>query len=53
MCGRNIRMIGGVLNGYEGKLQTVRGSKTKHLVIVLSSLMAVSVDINDEFVEVL
>lgn len=53
MCGRNIRMIGGVLNGYEGKLQTVRGSKTKRLIITLSSLMAVSLAINDEYVEML
>lgn len=53
MCGRNIRMIGGVLNGYEGKLQTVRGSKTKRLIITLSSLMAVSLAINDEYVELL
>ncbi len=51
MSGRNIRMIGGVLNGYEGKLQTVRGSKTKRLIITLSSLMAVSLSINDEYVE--
>ena len=53
MCGRNIRMIGGVLNGYEGRLQTVRGSKTKRLIITLSSLMAVSLAINDEYVELL
>lgn len=53
MCGRTIRMIGGVLNGYEGKLQTVRGSKTKRLIITLSSLMAVSLAINDEYVELL
>ena len=53
MCGRNIRMIGGVLNGYEGRLQTVRGSKTKRLIITLSSLMAVSFAINDEYVELL
>lgn len=53
ICGRNIRMIGGVLNGYEGKLQTVRGSKNKRIIITLSSLIAVSVCINDEFVEVL
>ena len=45
MCGRNIRMIGGVLDGYEGKLQTIRGSKTKHLIIILPSLLAVSVEI--------
>lgn len=53
MCGRNIRMVGGILNGYEGKLQTVRGSKTKRLIVTLSSLMAVSVKIDDEYVEVL
>jgi transcription antitermination factor NusG len=53
MCGRKIRMVGGTLDGYEGILQTVRGSKTKHLIITLPSLLAVSVDINDEFVEVL
>lgn len=53
MCGRTIRMVGGILNGYEGKLQTVRGSKTKRLIVTLSSLMAVSVAINDEFIEVL
>uniref|UniRef100_UPI004057615A UpxY family transcription antiterminator n=1 Tax=Alistipes sp. TaxID=1872444 RepID=UPI004057615A len=53
MCGRTIRMVGGMLNGYEGKLQSVRGSKNKHLIITLSSLMAVSVCIHDEFVEVL
>jgi transcription antitermination factor NusG len=53
LCGRKIRMIGGALDGYEGVLQTVRGSKTKHLIITLPSLLAVSVDINDEFIEVL
>lgn len=53
MCGRKIRMVGGALDGYEGILQTVRGSKTKHLVITLPSLLAVSVDIHDEYVEVL
>lgn len=53
MCGRNIRIVGGVLNGYEGKLQTVRGSKRKNLVIMLPSLVAVSVEIEDEFIELL
>lgn len=52
-CGCNIRMIGGVLDGCEGKLKIVRGSKTKSLIIVLPSLLAVSVEINDEFIELL
>lgn len=53
MCGRTIRMVGGTLNGYEGKLQTVRGSKKKRLLITLPSLMAVSLSINDEYIELL
>lgn len=53
LCGRTIRMVGGVLDGYEGILQTVRGSKTKHLIVTISTLLAVGVDIHDEFVELL
>ena len=53
MCGNKIRMVGGALDGHEGILQTVRGSKTKHLIITLPSLIAVSVDIQDEFIKVL
>ena len=53
MCGSKIRMVGGALDGHEGILQTVRGSKTKHLIITLPSLIAVSVNINDEFIKVL
>lgn len=33
--------------------QTIRGSKTKHLIIILPSLLAVSVEINDEYIELL
>ena len=53
MCGRDIRIKGGVLDGLEGKLQTIRGSKTKRLVIVLPTFMAVSVAIHDEIIEIL
>lgn len=52
MCGKNIRIVGGILDGYEGKLQTIRGSKKKRLIIILPSLLAVSVEINDEFIEI-
>ena len=53
MCGRRIRIVGGLLDGYEGQLQTIRGSKSKNIVIVLQSLLAVSVEITDEFIELL
>ncbi len=50
-CGKQIRIVGGALDGQEGKLLTVRGSKTKRLVIELSNLLAVSVEITDEYIQ--
>ena len=53
MCGRRIRVVGGPLDGCEGVLKTVRGSKKKHLVIVLASLLAIGIDIDDEYIELI
>ena len=50
-CGSKIRIVGGALNGQEGKLLSVRGSKTKHIVIELQNLMAISVEIKDEYIQ--
>lgn len=52
-CGQQIRIKGGVMDGYEGKLLTVRGSKTKRLVLQLPNLLAVSIAIDDEHIEIL
>ena len=52
MLGRTIRIVGGALNGYEGKLLTMRGSKKRHIVIELSNMLAVSIDLVDEYIEV-
>lgn len=50
-CGSKIRIVGGALNGQEGKLLSVRGSKTKHIVIELQNLLAISVEIKDEYIQ--
>lgn len=51
MCGKNIRIVGGPMNGYEGKLQSIRGSKVKRLVVMLPNLLAVSVEIDNEYIQ--
>ena len=53
MCGKRIRIVGGSLNDYEGKLQTVRGSKTKRLVLELPNLLAISVEVEQEYIQLL
>lgn len=52
MCGKNIRIVGGPMNGYEGKLQSVRGSKVKRLVLILQNLLAVSVKVENEYIQI-
>ena len=53
MKGKNIRVVGGPMNGYEGKLLSVRGSKVKRIVIELPNLLAVSVKVDNEYIQIM
>lgn len=53
MCGRKIRIIGGPLNGYEGKLLTTRGSRTKRLLVELPGFLIAGIEVNPEFIQLL
>lgn len=50
MYNKKIRIIGGKLNGYEGNLLTVRGSKTKRLLVELPGLLAAGVEVSPEYI---
>lgn len=47
---RKIRIIGGPLDGYEGHLITVRGSKVKRLLVELPALLAATVEVEPDFI---
>lgn len=51
--GKNIRIIGGLLDGYEGKLKTTKGSKKKRLIIELPQLLIAGVEVKPEYIEIL
>ena len=51
--GKHIRIIGGCLDGFEGKLLTTRGSKIKRLIIELPGLLVAGIEVNPEFIEIL
>lgn len=53
MYGRKIRIIGGCLDGYEGHLLSVRGSRTKRLLVELPDWITASIEVNPEFIELL
>lgn len=53
MYNRRIRIVGGILNGYEGTLLTTRGSKVKRLLVELPNLLAVGVEVMPEYIQLL
>lgn len=53
MHGKQIRIVGGPLDGYEGRLLTTRGSKVKRLLVELPGLLAVGVEVNPEYIQLM
>lgn len=53
MCGRRIRIVGGTLDGYEGSLLTIRGSKVRRLLVELPGFLSVGVEVSPEYIRFL
>lgn len=54
MLGASIRLLAdGPLYGVEGRLRSIRGSKKKRLVVELPGLLAVEVEVQPDFIELI
>ena len=53
MYGRKIRICGGPLDGCEGFLLTTRGSRVRRLLVSLPGFLAVSVEVNPDYIQLL
>lgn len=53
MLGRRIRVVGGPLDDCEGRLIAVKGTRARHLLVELPSLLAVAVRVDDGFIELI
>ena len=53
MCKRRIRIVGGNLDGYEGRLLSVRGSRVKRILVELSNYLVAAVEVNPEYIQLL
>lgn len=51
--GRSIRIIGGPLDGYEGRLMSRRGSRKKHLIIELDGLLSAAIEVETDYIQLL
>ena len=51
MIGRKVRIVGGPLNGFTGNLLSVKGMRTKRLIISLSGMFSAAVEVENDFIE--
>lgn len=50
MLGRRVRIVGGPLDGNEGNLLAVRGSRRRRLLIEIPSLIVASVEADPQYI---
>lgn len=53
MLGKNVRIVGGLLDGYEGRLQKMQGSRIKRLFVELPNFLTAAVEVQPEFIQLL
>ena len=53
MCGQYVRIVGSALDGYEGYLIQINGSKYKRLLVSLPNFLTAAVEVMPEYIEVL
>lgn len=51
MYGRSVRIIGGFLDGYEGRLLSVKGMRKRRLIVEIHGLIAAAVEVEPEFLQ--
>lgn len=53
MIGRKVRIVGGLLDGYEGNLQKMQGARTRRLFVELPNLLAAAVEVQPEYIQLM
>lgn len=53
MCGKKIRIVGGLLDSLEGCLLSVKGLRKRCLIVEIPDFVAASVEVNPEFIQLI
>ena len=51
MYGKEILVVGGPLDGYKGRLLSMRGSRKRRLLVEIPDFMAAAVEVRPEFIQ--
>ena len=52
MYGKKVRIVGGALDSYEGRLLSVKGMRKRRLLIELSTLITAALEVEPEFIQI-
>ncbi len=50
MIGREVRIVGGSLDGYEGRLLKCRGSRRRRLLVAIPNLLVAAVEVSPDYI---
>ena len=53
MRGRTVRIVGGKLDGYEGRLLAVKGMRKRRLIVELPGLISAAVEVSPDYLRLL
>lgn len=53
MCGKTVRIVGGMLDGYQGRLLSVKGMRKRRLIVQLTGLITAAVEVDPDYIQVI
>lgn len=53
MYGKQVRIVGGMLDGYEGRLLSVKGMRKRRLIVELPGLLTAAVEVEPDFIQII
>lgn len=53
MYGKNIRIVGGKLDKYEGRLLSIKGMRKRRLIVELPGLITAAVEVEPDYIQVI
>lgn len=52
MSGKRVRIVGGMLDGYDGRLLSVRGMRKRRLIVELPGLISAAIEVEPDFIQI-
>lgn len=53
MYGRKVRIMGGMLDHYEGRLLSVKGMRKRRLIVELPGLITAAVEVEPDYIQII